>query len=99
MTGTRHTPLQIPEWLLSANEKSGISSKEVTKLFGYSEGALLNAVDKGAFPAPDFRLKSDFTTTRCKKRVYWRKATLIAEVERRQDLKRDIESRKAGETK
>jgi len=99
MTGKRLTPLEIPAWLLNANEKAGIGTRDVTALFGYSEGALAVAVDRGSFPAPDFRLKAMDVSQKGKKRVYWRKDTLIAEMRRRHELKLSIDARKAGETK
>lgn len=86
----KHIPIEIPVWLQTANEKSGIRSKDIYLLFGFKNiGAVSSSVENGAFPKPDMKVNPKGYNTATgyavssKPMLIWRKSTILAEIQRR----------------
>jgi hypothetical protein len=76
-------PAILPEWFLYLNEKSLVCSKDVAVLFGFRGVPVVKALmNKGSFPKPDCHLGGRSCSQKCQ----WKKATLLAEIERRKKL-------------
>ncbi len=80
-------PEVLPEWFLLMNDKSLVSSSEIVSLFGFKSISCFKK--PSAFPRPDVvrgdRLKEHITSLTFKK-GYWKKDTILKEIERRKKL-------------
>jgi hypothetical protein len=91
----KHTPLEIPEWLMLA--KGALRIGEVERLFNYKDSSLHSAVRNGTFPKADFvapqasrerisRMFGGYVNLKHSTPVSWKKETIMAEIKRRQEL-------------
>jgi hypothetical protein len=79
-------PAHLPEWLVVMNDNAGVQASEVAALFGFAHRrGLSSSIFNGSFPEPDFSVKFSSGKGRIKKNM-WKKATIIAEIKRRQAI-------------
>jgi len=74
----------LPVWFILAKDNASISSKDVADMFGFATyQSLLSSVRKGSFPFPDGSFVAKNASIHSKKRIFWRKSTLLTEWNRR----------------
>lgn len=82
-------PELLPEWFTLMNEKGLLSSKDVAALFDFKSANIASkAARDGDFPKPDQRLGDSrfLCNGQNRKRCFWLKATILAEIERRKKI-------------
>ncbi len=79
------TVTTLPAWFSNLPENYILNSNEISSLFGYSSVQAFNvAVTKGSFPKADV-LNAKLPTTYSRNKSYygWNKATVLAEIQKR----------------
>lgn len=73
--------ITIPDWILQSNKNALFSSRDLYQLFGYKSAASFGTAHyKGAFPKPDVSSEKIEVKTKI---LYWKKQTVIDEINRR----------------
>lgn len=86
--------ITIPDWILQSNKNALFSSRDLYQLFGYKSAASFGTAHyKGAFPKPDVSSEKIEVKTKI---LYWKKQTVIDEINRRNNgeklnlIKKDV---------